>query len=201
AVNTVEVCSNRLIGHNTDGRGFLASLTEMDIDPSGQRVILVGAGGAAKGVSIALLSAGVSELIIMARRSDHGKRLADRLAALFSHVDISVSGMHPEERVFQQKDRPTLLINTTPLGMKGDDPIPFTPSLIESEWIVADLVYRPAETPLLSAARNIGAKRVPGHGMLLHQGALAFEIWTNEKAPLAVMKNALWNALSSQGSS
>ena len=197
AVNTIETASNRLIGHNTDGKGFLASLFERSIDPSGKRVILVGAGGAARGVAIALLSAGVSEIILVARSAERGKELARCLAALSSRLKISVRGMDFEKEPLSERERSTLLINTTPLGMKEKDPLPFPPSLLSPGWIVADLIYRPHETPLLGAAKKAGAKTVPGIGMLLYQGALAFEIWTKEKPPLEVMREALNNALAS----
>lgn len=196
AVNTIEVSSGRLIGHNTDGRGYVASLKALDIDLTDQRVLLIGAGGAAKGVAHALLSSGVSELILIVRRLDRGKALAERLAALFSHIPISVVGMNADRDALTQKNRATVLINATPLGMKREDPVPFPLSRIKPHWLVSDLVYRPAETPLLIAAKKIGAQTVPGIGMLLHQGALAFEIWTQKKAPLAVMKGALEDALS-----
>lgn len=197
AVNTVSASSNRLIGHNTDGRGFLASLFEMDVDPSGKRVILVGTGGAARGVAIALAAAGVSEVILIARTSSRGKDLADRLASLSSGLKISVFGNDLEKESPFRQDRPTLLINTTPLGMKEDDPLPFPASLLDPAWTVADLIYRPYETPLLSAAKKIGAKTVSGLGMLLHQGALAFELWTQEKAPIKIMRASLHEALHS----
>lgn len=197
AVNTIVAVSNRLIGHNTDGRGFLASLFEMDVDPSGKRVILLGAGGAARGVAIALAAAGISEIILIARTSSRGKELADRLASLSSRLKILVLGTDLEREPLFNQDRPTLLINATPLGMKEDDPLPFPSSLLNPSWVVADLIYRPYETPLLSAAKKVGAKTVPGLGMLLHQGALAFELWTKEKAPLQIMRASLQAALNS----
>ncbi|HIE65598.1 MAG: shikimate dehydrogenase [Nitrospira sp.] len=196
AVNTIEVSSGRLIGHNTDGKGYLASVAALDIDLRGQRVLMIGAGGAAKGVAVAVLSSGISELILMVRRLDRGKALVKQLSALFPDVPILVVEMNSERRTFQKKDRATLLINCTPLGMKEEDPTPFPLPWIEAHWIVSDLVYRPTETPLLSAAKKVGALTVPGIGMLLHQGALAFEIWTREKAPLSIMKDALEEALS-----
>jgi shikimate dehydrogenase len=195
AVNTIEVVSGKLIGHNTDGKGYIASLNALGIDLRGQRVLMVGAGGAAKGVAVAVLSSGASELTIVVRRLDRGREFSERLAALFPDVPISVVGMDADRRTFQQKDCATLLINCTPLGMKQDDPVPFPLSWIEPHWTVSDLVYHPAETPLLSAAKKVGARPVSGIGMLLHQGALAFEIWTREKAPLSVMKDALKDVL------
>ncbi len=196
AVNTIEVSSGRLIGHNTDGRGYVASLTASDINLAGQRVLMIGAGGAAKGVAVSVLSSGISELIIVVRHLDRGKALAEHLTSLFPRKPIAVVGMNAERHTFQRKGRETLLINCTPLGMKQDDPLPFPLSWIEPHWIVSDLVYRPVETPLLSAAKKVGALTVSGIGMLLHQGALAFEIWTRGKAPLTVMKEALEDALS-----
>src|SRR5581483_1222159 len=197
AVNTVVVASDRLIGHNTDGRGFLASLFEGDIDPTGKRVILVGAGGAARGVAIALAAAGASEMILIARTSSRGKELADRLAALSPRLKVSVLGTDFEKESPFRQGRPTLLVNTTPLGMKEGDLLPFPASLLDPAWIVADLIYRPYETLLLSAAKKIGAKTVSGLGMLLHQGALAFELWTKEKPPLQIMRSSLYEALDS----
>lgn len=197
AVNTIEVSSGRLIGHNTDGRGYVASLSALNIGLADKRVIMIGAGGAAKGIAVTILSSGVTELIIMVRHRDRGQTLAKQLTTLFPDIKISVVGMDAKRRRFQKKNRATLLINCTPLGMKQDDPSPFPFSWIEADWTVSDLVYRPAETPLLSAAKEVGALTVSGIGMLLHQGALAFEIWTRKKPPLSVMKDALENALSS----
>jgi shikimate dehydrogenase len=108
---------------------------------------------------------------------------------------VSVRGMDPAKESPLKPDRSTLLINSTPLGMKENDALPFPSAWIDPDWIVADLIYRPDETPLLSAAKKAGAKTISGAGMLLHQGALAFEIWTKEKAPLHVMRESLRNAL------
>jgi len=199
AVNTIEVASGRLIGHNTDGRGFLESLREKNIDLPGRRVILLGAGGAAKAVAAALAEQPIAEMVIVARTESRAKALADRVAAIKSGLKISVRvdfaagfSSHP--------DRPTLLVNTTPLGMQQGDPPSFPPRLLTSYWSVADLIYRPKETPLLAAAKKAGATVIPGLGMLLHQGALAFEIWTKQKAPLSVMRQALEAALLAEDS-
>ncbi len=209
AVNTIEVEKGwekgrekiRLIGHNTDGRGFLESLRESGVNPKGLRVILLGAGGAAKGVAIALARASVSEMIIMARTMERGKALVDRLtgaAGIAPAMKVSLIGMGEEGKLPGDPNRPTLLINTTPLGMKPRDPLPFPESFLDARWSVADLIYRPSDTPLLLAAKRIGANPIPGLGMLLHQGAIAFEIWTGRKAPLPVMRRALDEALQSK---
>lgn len=196
AVNTIEVVSRRLIGRNTDGRGFLQSLREADVDPKGLRVILLGAGGAAKAVASALAMASISEMIIVARSARRATELSHRLTAIASHLKITVqpADFKPDKR-FDSKT-PTLVINSTPLGMKPSDPLPFPASLIRPEWIVADLIYRPHHTSLLAEAKQIGARVVPGLGMLLHQGALSFEIWTKQSPPILVMRKALQEALS-----
>ncbi|TAK07972.1 MAG: shikimate dehydrogenase [Candidatus Manganitrophaceae bacterium] len=198
AVNTVEVISGRLIGHNTDGRGFLESLFEMKVALSGKRVILLGAGGAARAVAAVLAQQSIAEMVIVARTAARGKALADRLAAISPGLKVSLWGADWGSPLPADPDRSTLLINTTPLGMKQEDPLPFPIHLIDSRWSVADLIYRPAETALLAAAKRAGAQVIPGLGMLLHQGVLAFEIWTGQKAPLSVMRQALQNALSFQ---
>lgn len=198
AVNTVEVISGRLIGHNTDGRGFLESLFEMKVALSGKRVILLGAGGAARAVAAVLAQQSIAEMVIVARTAARGKALADRLAAISPGLKVSLRGADWSSPLPADPDRSTLLINTTPLGMKQEDPLPFPIHLIDSRWSVADLIYRPAETALLAAAKRAGSQVIPGLGMLLHQGVLAFEIWTGQKAPLSVMRQALQNALSFQ---
>lgn len=194
AVNTIEVSSGRLIGHNTDGKGFVKSLFEAGVDPSGMSVFILGAGGAAKGVAIALLDAGVSELVILVRQQEKGAELAKRLCSISPQTQVSVIEFNPKTLPASTGGRPVLLINTTPLGMKTGDPLPFPPEKIHATWVVADLIYNPYETPLLLAAQKIGALTVPGLGMLLHQGVLAFEIWTKQKPPIEVMQKALFQA-------
>lgn len=196
AVNTIEIASGRLIGRNTDGRGFLESLREGEVDLSGRRVILLGAGGAAKAVAVVLAEQPIAEMVIMSRTAARGKALADRVTAVAPRLKTSIIGIDFGPGFPADSDRPTLLVNTTPLGMKQEDPSPFPPRLLDPRWSVADLIYRPEETPLLAAAKEAGATVIPGLGMLLHQGALAFEIWTKQKAPLSKMRQALQEALS-----
>lgn len=194
AVNTIEVASGRLIGHNTDGRGFMESLRERNVDPSGKRIILLGAGGAAKAVAASLSQQPIAEMVIVARTASRAKALVDRLAAIAPGLKVSLRADF-DPPFSPDADRPTLLVNTTPLGMKPGDPPPFPLDRLDPRWSVADLIYWPEETPLLAAAKKAGATVVPGLGMLLHQGALAFEIWTKQKAPLSIMRKTLQEAL------
>ncbi len=198
AVNTIEVAAGRLIGRNTDGRGFLESLQERNVDLSGKRVILLGAGGAAKAVAVTLAQQPIAEMVIVARTVARGKALADRLAALAPRLKTSLPGVDFGPGFPADPGRPTLVVNTTPLGMKQGDPSPFPSHLLDPRWSVADLIYRPEETPLLAAAKKAGATAIPGLGMLLYQGSLAFEIWTKQKAPLSVMRQLVKEALLSQ---
>jgi len=195
AVNTVEVRAGQLIGHNTDGKGFMTSLIEEGVDPKSLSVLLIGAGGAAKGVAVALLSAGVSKMAIQVRQMSKGKKLAKQLGTLSPHAEISVIGTDLKKKPPMPDDGPVLLVNATPLGMATGDPLPFPIQWIKADWIVADLIYRPYETPFLLASKSKGAKTIPGMGMLLHQGALSFDIWTHSKPPIAAMRWALMKAL------
>ncbi|MBN4054397.1 shikimate dehydrogenase [Nitrospira defluvii] len=196
AVNTIEITSDRLIGHNTDGLGFVKSLFEKNIDPCGMSVLIIGSGGAAKGIAISLLSAGVSEIVITARNPKKREALATRLRDYAPKSKISVFGFNTEGTPPIRSKQPLLLVNSTPLGMQPGDPLPFPPKYIDPDWVVADLIYRPNETPLLIAAKKVGAETISGLGMLLYQGAIAFEIWTKEKPPVKIMRKALLQALS-----
>jgi len=187
AVNTVEVSGNHLIGHNTDGLGFLNSLLELNINPCGLRVILLGAGGAARGVAVSLLNAHISELCIVARSAERRSILYNDLCSLFPNNEISAYSLDKDDF----GDEPTLLINTTPLGMNVGDPLPYPRGRIYPDWVVSDLVYNPVKTRFLRAAEKAGAKIVPGIGMLLHQATLSFEIFTQQKAPIEAMRMAI----------
>jgi len=190
AVNTIAVSGDRLIGHNTDGEGFLRSLLEAGVDPVARPVVLLGAGGAALGVADALLDRGVSDLSLWARSLEKVAPVAARLASAFPAARITTAALASPLPTW-----PVLLINATPLGMKPDDPLPDAIESIGPASVVADLVYRPDETPLLAEAKRRGATTVSGLGMLLHQGVLAFEIWTGRPAPVAAMRAALVQAL------
>ncbi len=187
AVNTVEVVEQTLIGHNTDGRGFLKSLSEVGVNPDGMRVILLGAGGAARGVAVSLLNANISELYIVARSTERRLALHNDLCTLFPNKKI----LGPPLNKHNAPDAPTLLINATPLGMNPGDPLPYPPRQFYPNWVVSDLVYRPLKTPFLIAAEAAGMKVVPGIGMLLHQAAFSFEIFTKQKAPIEAMRTAI----------
>lgn len=167
AVNCVVPVGRGLLrGENTDGGGFVDSLRADDVEPSGLRCAVLGAGGAARAVVLALARAGAAEVVVVNRTPER----AEAAAALAGPV-----GRVGEERAVREAD---LVVNATPLGM-GDDPaMPVDPSLLHAGQIVADLIYHPRRTPLLEAASAAGTLTVDGLGMLVHQAARAFELWT-----------------------
>jgi shikimate dehydrogenase len=188
AVNTVEVGEGRLIGHNTDGRGFLRSLKEgARFKPKGKRFLIVGSGGAARAVSFSLALAGADAIIL----HDIDARKARALARDLRDRAGANAEAPGEEKVSELAAGADCLINATPMGLKKSDPLPIQKHHIRKNHLVCDLVYNPPETRLLKAAKSAGAGTLGGIGMLLYQGVIAFEIWTGRKAPVAVMKDAL----------
>jgi shikimate dehydrogenase len=174
AVNCVVPRPGGLLrGENTDGAGFVAALREAGVDPAGLRVRVLGAGGAARSVVLALARAGASEIGVVNRTVDK----AERTAALAG----------PAGRVIDRWDDGHLVVNATSVGMGGTGALPLDPTRLRPEQVVAELVVQPVETPLLLAARDAGCTVVDGVGMLVHQAAAAFEAWTGQEAPVAAM--------------
>jgi len=192
AVNTIEVKEGRLIGHNTDGRGFLRSLKEQaNYDPRGEKFLFIGSGGAARAVGFSRALAGAEKIIIY----DIDTQKAGLLAQDIRQKTGVDAGTIDRESLAAYAAGAGCLINATPLGLKRNDPLPLPGACIQKHHLVCDLVYNPPETPFLSAAKARKAKRLAGLGMLLFQGVIAFEIWTGEKAPVSVMKSALMRQL------
>lgn len=188
AVNTVEIRKGRLIGHNTDGRGFLRSLGEHGgLNPKGKKFLFIGSGGAARAISFSLALAGAAEIVFRDLDARKASLLAQdiRDKTGVPAVTIERDGL-PEHAADAD-----CLINATPLGLKRTDPLPIPEKLIQRKHLVYDLVYNPPETELIKMAKKQGAKRLSGLGMLLFQGVISFEIWTGQKAPVLAMKNAL----------
>jgi shikimate dehydrogenase len=184
AVNTVvPLGDGRLRGENTDGAGFLASLADEGFDPAGRPCAVVGAGGAARAVVHALAGAGAAEVVVVNRTPARAEEVA------------GVAGGAGRVGTAAHLARMDLVVNATPLGLAGSDALPFDGRLVGDGQLVVDLVPNPAVTPLMRAARQHGARVAGGVGMLVHQGALAFELWTGQPAPLAVMRAAAVEAL------
>jgi shikimate dehydrogenase len=192
AVNTLFWDSERLIGDNTDTEGFLRALYESGVNPAGQTVLVLGAGGAARAVVYALRQQGCT--VWLANRSqERVQALADAFGCAgilpLKHDVLAECAAHADG-----------VVNCTSLGMEPHaDTMPPVPveALPAGAW-VCDLVYRPLQTRLLQAAAARGLKTIDGLGMLVYQGALAFERWTGSPAPVAILAQAARAQISGQ---
>jgi shikimate dehydrogenase len=184
SVNTVVARPDgRTLGDSTDGPGFLDALADDSIAVEGRAALVLGAGGAARAVVLALGRAG-ADVTVAARRPD----AAESAAALApGGRAVPLGAIDPATFA--------LVVNATPLGMSGGDPLPVDPETLHGGQAVVDLVYHPADTPLLTAARARGAVAVNGLGMLLHQAARSFTSWTGQPAPVDAMRAAVTAAL------
>jgi shikimate dehydrogenase len=181
AVNTLVVGAAGLAGHNTDAPGFDRFLRrDAGFDPKGRSALIFGAGGAARACALALARGGVAALTVAARDPARAGTLR-----------LMLDGLLPEVRVvsFEEADAvdADLVVNATPLGANGET-LPHPP--LRPGMLVVDLLYRPTVTPLQAAARAAAASAFGGLGLLLHQAALSFELWTGLEPPLSVMSAA-----------
>ncbi|MEE9613633.1 MAG: shikimate dehydrogenase [Thermodesulfobacteriota bacterium] len=192
AVNTVVNTDGRLVGYNTDGKGFLASLAEeTNFNPGGKVVMLLGAGGAARGILAALLKERPKKVIIANRTSSRAEALAEEFAGKFPDVEVEAAGLNHGPALEETE----LLVNSTSAGMEGKDVLDIPLEKLRPDAIVSDIVYSPLETALLKGAEKRGLRTHGGLGMLVHQGALGFELWTGKKAPIDIMRAAALAAL------
>ena len=167
AVNTLVSREGRIEGSNTDGYGFVANLRAHGVNPAAGPALLLGAGGSARAVAAALLDAGAPVTV------------ANRTRARAEALARDLPGLHVadwDDRVAALADH-ALVVNTTPLGMVGHEPLDLDLSRAPASLVVADNVYVPLETPLLAVARARGLRCVEGLGMLLHQAAPGFQAW------------------------
>lgn len=193
AVNTVRREGSRLIGENTDGKGFLRGLREeAGVDPRGKRVVVLGAGGAARAITVELALAGAGAITLLNRSPQRGRELVDHLRqrtgadARFQAWDGVYAIPHETE----------LLVNATSIGLYPDTSAmpPVSLEAAQPGLLVCDVVPNPPETALIQAARGRGLRTLTGLAMLVYQGAIGFELWTGRPAPEAVMKAALQQA-------
>jgi shikimate dehydrogenase len=197
AVNTIHHRDGRLYGHNTDGLGFLHAIEEAGGAVAGQSVMLLGAGGAARAIAVQLCLSGIRHLVLANRTRTRAEELAAFLKQHLPHADISVIAMGESSLAASLPDT-DIVVNATSIGMHPQDPLLIPSSALSSQHLVCDIVYCPLQTALLQAAQRQGARTVDGLGMLLHQGAKAFEIWTAHAFPLAVIRARLLAAVAEQ---
>jgi shikimate dehydrogenase len=189
AVNTVAIEAGKLRGFNTDGHGIARALKEeFNCGFKGQRVLVLGAGGAGRAIAVQAALDGATRVYV-----------ANRTAAKIEPIAREIAGTKSECRplaltaaaLAAAMPDVDLLINATSVGLKEGETLDLPASLFGPQLFVYDTIYRPAETALLKTAGAAGARTANGLSMLLHQGAKSFEIWTGRKAPLAVMRRAL----------
>ena len=191
AVNTVIPREGKLLGDNTDGAGFLAALQqELACEVRNLPAAILGAGGAARAVAMALAQAGASPLILFNRTVERATRLAELVLSRHPACRVTVQRLRRERKIGDVGDV-RLVVNTTSVGLHTTDPPLFDYASLSAPMLVCDLIYSPPETPLLQAARSQGCRASNGLAMLVHQGALAFERWTGTPAPIQAMRTAL----------
>ena len=197
AVNAIKN-NGKLHGLNTDGKGFARAIREeFVVDLRDLRVMILGAGGAARAIAMQCAKENCERLVIANRTLEKGKKLADELRDFFAGPRVlgpvaRLQAIAWDEAAFRfQIGNVDLIVNATPLGLNRSDPSPIPTRLLAPHLMVYDTIYSERRTPFVSAAVEAGARGANGLSMLLHQGALAFEIWFGREAPLDVMRKAL----------
>ncbi|MDH5671390.1 MAG: shikimate dehydrogenase [Myxococcales bacterium] len=194
AVNTVVLQGRRAVGHNTDATGLARSLVEAGVQLQGNRVTMIGAGGAARAAAVGLSEAGAARVYVAARRPDQAAALVAQLSAACPGSELAHGGFEDLPAEFEGTD---LLIQATSATLgEGQGATAFAQTLplehLGEAAVVCDLVYKPRRTSVLARAEARGLRTVDGLGMLLYQGVLAFELFTGAPAPTEAMAAALF---------
>ena len=195
AVNTIVNDDGVLTGYNTDATGFLQALLERGVEPKEKKVVILGAGGASRAISF-ILAERDAHLVILNRllEFDWAEELAHLISQVFAK-EVKALELNEKnlEMVLEGAD---ILINATSVGMSPDvDKTPVPARLLKPGLIVVDIVYNPIQTRLLKEAETTGAQTIGGLDMFVWQGAIAFEKWTGQKAPLDLMRREVIKAL------
>ena len=194
AVNTVVREGDQLIGHNTDGQGFLRSVREdAGVDPQGKRVVFLGAGGAARAMSVELALAGAAHVTVVNRTANRGRELV----RLLNERTPAQAEFVPWQGAYIVPAETDILVNATPIGLfPAVEAMPGVHmASIRPDLLVCDVIPNPPRTAFLRAAEQRGARTLDGLGMLVYQGAIAFQMWTGVEAPVEVMRRALEEVL------
>jgi len=198
AANVVKVGAGKLHGSNTDGRGFVRAVREeFSVDLRDLRILVLGAGGAARAIALQCAKENCERLVIANGTFEKGQKLADSLRSFFEGPKVfgpvpRLQAIPWEEKAFRfQVGNVDLVVNATPIGLNRGDVSPIPTRLLAPHVMVYDTIYSDKRTPLVGAAIEAGARAANGLSMLLHQGALAFEIWFQREAPLEAMRAAI----------
>jgi shikimate dehydrogenase len=187
AANCMTRVGDKLVGDNTDGKGFYRSLREL-CDPASVHVVLLGAGGAARAIAVELALAGVSQITVVNRSAERGQALVDLLRQRTSaKADLVLLG-----NSYAVADDAGILINATSVGLGDEDAhLPINVESLRPGVIVADVVFNPPQTWLLRTAADRGCRTLDGLGMLVNQAVISFKIWTGVEPDASVMRDAL----------
>ncbi len=194
AANTVEFTDDGMIGHNTDGYGFLKALEEaFGKTVKGDSIFVLGCGGAGRATALQAATEGAKSLVLADIDAERVQRLEDEVKSLAPDIEISQAlDKASQIELCHQCD---LVVQASPVGMKKDDPSLLPPEAFRAGQRAFDLIYMYPETAFLTTAREAGADIANGLGMLLHQGARAFEIWTGTEPSVPAMRKALEDAV------
>jgi len=189
AVNTVVIEDKRSRGYNTDGSGLTEACRESGVDFANRRVLLLGAGGAAAAIALALAGEEAKELRIVNRSVKHARELLSKLRKTGKEIEGEA---YPFEALEEAAAEAEIIVNVTPLGMKEEDPLPVPVEYLDGREAICDAVYSPRrETALVQRARDRGAVVVTGKRMLLYQGVYAQRLWTGWEPNVEAMDRAL----------
>lgn len=195
AVNTIVHQEQRLIGYNTDGMGFVRSVNEKGHPIKNQKIVVLGAGGAAKAIVVQMALEGAQEITIYKRLNATFLPLKEYFAKVSEKTGcpIRLHDYADESQLALDLSQANLLINATDIGMGSKkDQLPIADvKLLHSQLAVFDLIYSPSETRLIQEAKKMGIKAYNGLGMLIHQGAIAFELWTHREMPVQNIRERL----------
>lgn len=186
SVNTVIKTGLGWEGSSTDGEGFVRSILEQEVSLPGSRVLLLGAGGSAKAIAMALVQHKIKTLHIRNRTSKKARELGKLCQRRNPGLHLKINS--------EDEENYDLLINCTTLGM-SDNSCPVSDRLIKQSGFIADIIYNPIQTQLLKKADHFNIPNCNGIGMLLYQGIVSFEIWSGKSAPVEVMRESLLNSL------
>jgi len=195
AVNTIVNKDRKLVGYNTDGSGYMASLKEeLGFNPKSKRIIIIGAGGAARGILAALATQKPKSITVANRTLSRAVSLIKAFKGKFR--DTRFEAINLDDNMLKMSfNSVDLLINTTSVGMKQGKTLKIPLETLPKIAIVSDIIYNPLETLLLKKAKKFGLTTHGGLGMLVHQGARSFKLWTGMDAPMNVMRKAALKAL------
>ena len=198
AVNTIKIQDNRLLGYNTDGGGFYHSLKEKGVEVTGKKMLILGAGGAARAIVLELVHQGSGQIMVANRTLSRARQLVKDISPQAKGCKIRVIPL--EEPILSNSvQEANILINATSVGLHPRDSLLISPDAISPPLIVCDLIYSSPETPLLRIAGEKGCRSINGQGMLLYQGAQAIKIWTGKEPPVELMRKVLEEEIAKMG--